>query len=575
MIKLIVRAALAVAFASSLTSCSSSADSDSAPIGAVTPTPNGTSGSSGSSAIPGGGGFHSGTGGSTSFGGGGSAGSSGSGGAIGTSGSAGATAEDPSNQGDNFQPVGTNPFVIVAHDPLSTFGADVDTASYDIFRRDIDNGQLPVPASVRLEDYVNYFAYDYPAPAAGEEHPFRISLGAAPHLLARNTALVRVGVQTTLPAPFQKKPANLVFLVDVSGSMQSADKLPLVEYTLTETLSVLEPTDRVSIVTYAGSTEVKLPPTPVSERSLITTQIAGLFAGGSTNGAGGIQLAYQQARAGFIEGGINHVILCTDGDFNVGTSSTDELVDLIVRERQSGVTLTVLGYGVGNLNDAMMEAVSNKGNGIYGVITDQDQAERYVHERMLSTLEHVARDMKIQVEFNPAHVHAYRLLGYENRAIADQDFRDDAIDAGEVGEGRRVTALYELVFTGQPVPGGETAPLPLDGAPYTGLREVGAGDVMLVKVRYKQVDATEADAALEVAAALAPEQMLTSFHSADPDLRWAIALAGFAEILKHSPYADPGHLDVIQDVAAEQAARDFDRTQFLELFMQARALLAQ
>ncbi len=296
-------------------------------------------------------------------------------GGLGDSGSKGSPGRGtlpPSNAGDKYVAVGTNPFVTTSHDPLSTFAVDVDTASYDIFRRDVNLGTLPQPASVRLEEYVNDFPYDYPAPAAADSNPFTISLGAAAGMFDRGTALLRVGIQAFDPPPAQKRPANLVFLVDVSGSMQSEDKLPLVQRLLRDTLEILAPTDQVSIVTYAGDTRVRLGPTPVSDSARITDVIDGLSAGGSTYGAGGLTLAYEQARAAFIDGGINHIVLCTDGDFNVGPSSTTELLAIVKQQRDSGVTLTALGFGIGNLNDQMMEAISDAGNGIYGMISSAD-----------------------------------------------------------------------------------------------------------------------------------------------------------------------------------------------------------
>ena len=503
------------------------------------------------------------------------------GGAGGNAGAGGLSGGDPGRPpggadagGDRYQAVGTNPFVLTAHDPLSTFAADVDTASYDLFRRDVNLGGLPSPDSVRLEEYVNNFRYAYPPPDPNGPHPFRIHLAAAPHLLERGTLLMRVGVQARAPAPLEKRPTNLVFLVDTSGSMSSQDKLPLVQYTLRETLSVLEPTDSVSIVSYAGDVAVRLTPTTVANRSQIEQAISGLTSAGSTNGAGGIQLAYAQAQAAYIQGGINHVLLCTDGDFNVGVSSTPELVKLIEEKRRTGVTLTVLGYGVGNLNDAMMEAISNKGNGVYGVISNPDQATRYVHERLLSTFDMVAKDLKLQVEFNADRVFAYRLLGYENRAIADNNFRNDVIDAGEVGAGHRVTAFYEVVPQGGTVPANASAPAVVDGAAYSGPREVAATEIALVKVRYKLVDATEADAAIEVSSSLSPTQIAPAFSAADLDMQWALAIAAFAETLKRSPYADPGHLDVIGNIASAQGSADADRAEFLQLFRLARPRIA-
>jgi Ca-activated chloride channel family protein len=466
-----------------------------------------------------------------------------------------------------------NPFVHVEHDPLSTFAVDVDTASYDIFRRDVLAGHLPSPQTVRLEEFVNYFDYDYPAPEPNAPDPFSISLAAAPGLFG-NTTLLRVGIQGERAPEFEKKPANLVFLVDVSGSMASAEKLPLVQGVLTQTLSILEPNDTVSIVTYASGTGVALAPTPASERATIENVITNLTAGGSTNGAGGIQLAYQQAEDAFIDGGINHIVLCTDGDFNVGVSSTEGLIDLIEEKRKSGVTFTALGFGYEN-NDAMMEAVSNAGNGMYGVIANLDQATEYVHQRLLDNMTLIAKDVKIQVEFNPNWVTAYRLLGYENRAIADNDFRNDRVDAGEIGAEHRVTAVYELVLAGQEVPSPNKAPEPENGASYAGDVEVAENDLVLVKVRYKDVDATENDPAYEVNTTLNADAIAESATDLDADFQWTVAVAAFAEILKGSPYASQDALPAIGELIAAQSSRDAARGEFKELFTQATTLLKQ
>jgi Ca-activated chloride channel family protein len=439
----------------------------------------------------------------------------------------------------------------------------------------VNLGRLPAPSTVRLEEFVNYFAYAYEAPAIDAPHPFAIELAAAPSLFERETLMLRIGIQGVKPQEFEKNPANVVFLVDVSGSMASADKLPLVQLTLLETLKVLEPSDLVSIVTYASSVQVRLPPTPVAESATVTPVIAGLTAAGSTAGGSGIDLAYEQAELAFIEGGINHVVLCTDGDFNVGPYTTAELVELVVEKRKTGVTLTTLGYGADNLNDAMMEAVSNAGNGVYGMISNADQAVEYVNQRLLSTLVHIAKDMKIQVEFNRERVLAYRLLGYENRAIADDDFRDDIVDAGEIGEGHRVTALYELVLTGSEIPTADGAPEPQGGAAYAGEREVMAADLALVKVRYKQPNATEADPAREVAAVLGADAPAASSAELDADFRWALAVASFAEILKQSPYADPSRLGAIHSIVHEaEHASSAERNEFVTLFDEARRLVS-
>jgi Ca-activated chloride channel family protein len=473
--------------------------------------------------------------------------------------------------GDKYKSPGTNPFVMTGHDPFSTFGVDVDTASYDIFRRDVNLGMLPRPESVRLEEYVNAFSYDYPAPGPTEPAPFSIAVGAATGVFDRHTVLLRVGIQGRKPPAYEKRPANLVFLVDTSGSMHSPEKLPLVQKTLIETLEYLDPNDRVSIVSYAGDVSVRLGSTQVANRAAIVQAIDGLESRGSTAGAAGMNLAYQQAQANFIQGGINHVLMCTDGDFNVGLSSTVEMLRLIREKKKSGVTLTVLGYGVGNLNDDMMEAVSDAGDGIYGVISDEAQMKRYVHERMLSTIVRIAKDVKIQVEFNPAAVAAYRLLGYEDRDIADTDFRNDAIDAGEIGAGHQVTALYELALAGAEIPMAEGAPKPVDGAPSTLAQEVRASDLVLVKVRWKGIDAVESTPAREVGAALAKDNVLAALTGggAEQDLAWASAVAAYAEILKHSPYANPARLESIRAIVNAQAGRDEGRREFAQLLAKA------
>jgi len=475
--------------------------------------------------------------------------------------------------GDRFEAVGTNPFVRADHDPFSTFGADVDTASYDVFARDVALGLLPAPASVRLEEYVNIFDYEYPAPEPDSEAPFAINLAASPHPLGRAHAQVRVGIQAQEAPEERKLPTSLTFLVDVSGSMSAEDKLPLAQQLIVASLDALEADDTVSIVSYASDTRVRLTPTPVRERAAIERAVEELSAAGSTAGSQGIQLAYQQAEAGFLAGGFNHVVLLTDGDFNIGISDSSELVELIRTKRNTGITLTALGFGRGNLNDQMMEAVSNAGNGIYSVITSVEHASRYARESLLSTVTLVAQDMKIQVEFNPDHVLAYRLLGYENRAIADNDFRNDVVDAGEVGAGHRVTALYEVVLVGGEIPLAEGAPELDTGEPVEGEREIDALDLVEVRVRWKRVGASETDEASEISASLEPVELAGAEPEAEPDFLWASAVAGFAEILKESPFADEAELEVIRDIVATQSERGGEHTRFAELLEQAVAMM--
>ncbi|HWP07822.1 MAG TPA: von Willebrand factor type A domain-containing protein [Polyangiaceae bacterium] len=561
---------LALGFA--VVGCSASAgdDDDSGPANDSAKKGSGSGGSSSNVNAP------SGKAGGAAYPGTSAGGSGGSGAVSGTSNASagdGSVATPEPVPGDQYEPVGTNPFTLTGVDPLSTFAVDADTASYDIFRRDVTGGVLPDPASVRLEEYVNAFAYHYPAPAEDAEDPFAIHLAASPSLYDTGTLLLRVGIQGK-QAPAERGPANLVFLVDVSGSMSDANKLPLVKVVLGDSLDILRPDDKIAIVTYAGFTTVALSPTPVSERAKIESVIDGLNAGGSTAGGAGIELAYDQARAGFVEGGINHVVMCTDGDFNVGISDTNALLDLIKSERTSGVTLTTLGFGSGNLNDEMMEKVSNAGNGMYSVISSEDQAIAYANERMLSTMLHIAKDMKIQVEFNAKEVLAYRLLGYEDRAIADQDFRNDAVDAGEIGVGHRVTALYEVVPVDGAVPSPDGAPALVDGSEYDGPVEVNAKDLVLVKVRYKQPGASESDAAKEVASSLPASAAAASYEELDADFRWAVAIATFAEILKQSPYAKPAELDTIETIVqSDPEVTSGPRGEFATLFTRARELL--
>lgn len=478
----------------------------------------------------------------------------------------------PLPDGDRYTAVGTHPFVTTEHDPFSTFAVDVDTASYDIFRRDVERGGLPQPASVRLEEYVNSFAYDYPVPAHDAAVPLTLSLGGAPALSRAGTSIVRIALQGKAPPPTQRLPANLVFLIDTSCSMQGEDRLPLVQLVLTSALDALVAGDTVAIVTYAGSTGVALPPTPAERRGDIERAIDGFVAGGSTAGSAGLDLAYAQAEQAFIPGGFNHVLLCTDGDFNVGPSSDEALLAQVRSKRDTGITLTVLGFGVGNLNDSMMEKVSNAGNGFYSVISSARRARLYGGVELMKTVEIIARDAKVQVEFNPAHIAAYRLLGYENRAIDDASFRDDTVDGGELGSGHRVTALYEVVRVGGQVPTGEGVPATVGGQPIIGARTVAAEDALTVRVRYKAPMAGDADPATEISASLSPAALALGIEG-DADTRFAAAVAAWAEILKQSPYADRAQLDAIEAVATAQAGRDAGRAEFARLLAAARPRL--
>lgn len=481
---------------------------------------------------------------------------------VAASDAAGFAPEPEDSDGDRYEALPVSPFVRTTHDPFSTFAADVDTASYDIFVRDATDGLVPQPESVRVEEYLNSFEYDYDFPADTAE-PFAIHLDATVHPFDEELALLRVAIQAE-PAPaFQKRPTTITYLIDTSGSMWDPDKLPLAQRVMRASLDALDPTDEVAIVSYAGDVAVRLPPTRVSDRARIESAIDGLMAGGGTAGASGIHLAYAQAEAAFKVGGFNQVVLCTDGDFNIGISDTEALVALITEKRRTGVGLTALGFGRGNLNDAMMERVSNAGNGFYSVITSESHADRYAQENLLQGVFLVAKDLKIQLELNPEHVVAYRLLGYENRALADDDFRDDTVDAGEVGADHRMTALYELVLAGREIPTPDGAPEVLEGEPVEGEREIGAGELVRVKIRWKHVDATESDAAYEIARALIPDEIGTE---SDDDFAFAAALAMFGQILRESPFAHPEALDVIGAVFDAQAGRDERRSELARLF---------
>lgn len=466
----------------------------------------------------------------------------------------------------------TNPFVMVEADPWSTFAVDVDTASYDIFRQHVNAGLLPKPETVRLEEFVNAFDYDYlkPDPNDGFNHPFALSVEAAPSPFSATT-LMRIGIRGEDFADRQQ-PANITWLIDVSGSMGSPNKLELIKKFAKWALEVLPNGSKMSIVTYAGSTRVALAPT--TSHTAIAETFDGMSAGGSTAGGSGIDLAYEQAQAGFLENGTNVVILCSDGDFNVGPYSTTDLVELIEEKRQSGVMLSVYGFGMSNLNDQMFEAVSNAGNGTYAVISDEDQAYDYAHNNLLQNITYVAQDVKVQVAFNPDHVLAYRLLGYENRALADFQFTDDRVDAGEIGADHRVTALYELVLADGAVPEVPGAPPVEDTSPEGNedLEPAPEGSLVHVRLRYKQVGASIGDAAEQVDYMLLPGLLGGEFADASEDFRWSAALAGWAEILKNSPYAPFGDTALISSIAADSAGDAGDRHEFITLLTQALAM---
>ncbi|HEV7902627.1 MAG TPA: VWA domain-containing protein [Pyrinomonadaceae bacterium] len=468
-----------------------------------------------------------------------------------------------------YSHIDENPFFEVARAPLSTFSIDVDTASYSNTRRFLKDGQLPPKDAVRIEELINYFSYDYPQPKG--DAPFSINAEVSACPWNTKHRLVHIGLQGKRMLKEDLPPANLVFLLDVSGSMNSPNKLPLVKSSLRMLAEQLDARDRISIVVYAGSSGLVLPSTPGDRRGEILAALDALEAGGSTNGGEGIQLAYRVAAENFIRGGINRVVLATDGDFNVGVTSEGELVRLIEEKRKSGVFLSVLGFGTGNVKDATMEKLADKGNGNYAYIDELQEARKVLGEQLGATLATIAKDVKIQVEFNPRQAAAYRLIGYENRLLRDQDFNDDTKDAGEIGAGHTVTALYEVVPFGQKFdnPG-------VDELKYQKPTEVSASadmkELMTIKIRYKDPEAS-ASKLLSVWVSDAGGTL----ESASNNLKFSSAVAGFGMLLRDSKYkGDVRYTDVaaLARAAAGADAQGY-RTEFIQLVERAQTLSRQ
>jgi len=441
---------------------------------------------------------------------------------------------------------GKNPWTDAAKDHLSTFAADVDTASYTIARRKLTEGMLPPSAAVRVEEFVNYFRYAFPEPTAGS--PFAVVMDAAPSPLSPGRHILRVGIATKPKSVGERKPAHLVFLVDVSGSMSSPDKLELAKKSLRILTNNLKDGDTVALVTYVGATELVLPATGLDHKAEILGAIDRLETGGSTAMGSGIDLAYQQAMKGKTPGAISRVIVCTDGDANVGAHTHDELLRIIAGRAKEGVTLSTIGFGMGNYKDELMEQLADKGNGNNFYIDGLSAAKKVFQEQLGSTLEVVAKDVKLQVDFDPQLVARYRLIGYENRDIKDDDFRNDKVDAGEIGAGHQVTALYELELTQQ----GKLSNAPLGG----------------VRIRHKPPrgeKATEATFPM-------PGGAMASFANAPVDFRFAFAVAAFADVLRHGQDAEHWSLAQIRDLAKASAGDDADRKELVGLIEKATTL---
>jgi len=414
---------------------------------------------------------------------------------------------DSVSSGEGYRNYGVNGFSFTQSDSLSTFAVDVDTASYTLSRKKLDMGYLPPAASVRVEEFVNYFPYDYIPP---QSSPFSVALEGAPTPWNANTWLVRVGVQGKRINYFERKPVHLTFLVDTSGSMRSVDKLDLVRSSLRMLTQELEDGDTVAIVAYAGSSGVVLEPTPMSRKNDILQALNRLQAGGSTAMGSGIDLAYRLADQTYADGAVNRVIIASDGDANVGQTNQESLSNQIKGFAQRGITLTTIGVGSGNYQDTMMEQLANQGDGNYFYIDSEREARRIFVDKLCSTMEVIAKDVKIQVEWNEDLIKGYRLVGYENRDIADKDFRNDAVDAGEIGSGHQVTALYEVVLTD------------------------GTGDLATVRIRNK-APGPEAPA-VERKYAMPQRLLRDSFDESSADFRIATSAAGFAELLRQSPH---------------------------------------
>jgi Ca-activated chloride channel homolog len=463
-----------------------------------------------------------------------------------------AIAVDPGEpvSGEGYERYRPNPWVDPAKDKLSTFSIDVDTGSYTLARRKLEEGGLPSPDGVRVEEFLNYFTYDYPAPAGSGPQgaaPFAVNLEAAPSPYDSSRALLKIGVQGRKIPAAERLPVHLTFLVDVSGSMSSSDKLGLVKRALKILVDNLREDDTVALVTYAGSTRVVLGPTGASERKKIMRAIDDLKSGGGTGMASGLELAYQQALANKSEGSVSRVIVCSDGDANLGPSSYEEMLDIIGGYVEQGVTLTTVGVGTGNYQDATMEQLADRGNGNYVYLDSVKAATRFFSEQLSGTLQVIAKDVKIQVEFSDDAVARYRLVGYENRDIADEDFRVDAVDAGEVGAGHAVTAIYELELVGAP-----------------------KGPLATVRVRAK---APEGEIAKETAYALDAAEIEAGFDAASADFKFAAAVIGFADVLRKNPEAKQISLERVRELARQGAKGMPEREEFLGLVKRAMSIL--
>lgn len=448
--------------------------------------------------------------------------------------------------------------------PVSTFSIDVDTGSYSNVRRMLNNGQLPPTDAVRLEEFVNYFNYDYPTPDS-KEMPFSVSTEVMTAPWNKEAKLLQIGIKGYEEASSELPPSNLVFLVDVSGSMRSPNKLGLVKKALKMLAKGSREQDTISLVVYAGASGVVLEPTAANDRIKIEQALDSLTAGGSTNGGAGIELAYKMAEKAFIKGGINRVILATDGDFNVGTVNREQLIDMVERKRKTGIGFSALGFGTGNYNEHLMEQLANKGNGNYGYIDNLLEAKKLLVDQRAGTLMTIAKDVKIQVEFNPAVVAEYRLLGYQNRMLEREDFNNDKVDAGEIGAGHTVTALYEVVL--QDSEGKRMEPLRYSSNEKT--EDHKLTEAAMISLRYKLPDEDKSTLYRDYLQA----ETLKQSKGGD-NIRFAASVAGFAELLRGGQFLGDWSWDEAQQLAQASKGQDVNgyRGELMQLISMAKLL---
>ena len=466
---------------------------------------------------------------------------------------------------ETYKEIKENSFVAVAQQPVTTFSADVDRAAYANVRRIIGYGQIPPKDAVRIEEMVNYFDYDYPAPEEGSVSPLRVSPELAPAPWNPNHLLLRIGLQAKKIDLAQAPPSNIVFLIDVSGSMDEENKLPLLQSSFKLLLGQLRPDDKVAIVTYANGTKVALPSTRVKDKEKIIKVLDNLYASGGTSGGRGIQLAYEQAQKSFIKNGNNRIILATDGDFNIGINNTTDLEKFIEKQRESGIYMSVLGFGMGNYRDDMAETIADKGNGNYAYIDNITEAKKVLVNELSGTLFAVAKDVKLQLEFNPKYVKEYKLIGYENRMLANEDFTNDKKDAGEIGAGHTVTALYELV--------------PSDGKVAQSLRyqsqelnEKGKGNELgFLKIRYKDPKVKDAKS-VEITEPLVFNKK--ALKETSTDYRFAASVAEFGILLRDNSNKANATYDQVIELAEGAIGKDPEgyRKEFVRLVKSVKIL---